>query len=277
MCPAVGPDERSTRQTASTTSRRSQTGGTTGFERPRRAGLPVRYADDFIILVSVPPAPIRESWPASERCRRRRPWRRLRGTTLGLELSEAKTLVTPVTSTLRFLGHHVRVRQAPVQRPDGQHVRHPAGQEPAAPRAHQGPVPSTNRRDQLGTAAHAEPDASRMGLLLSPRVGREDGVRRLDNTCGGPSCDGSGRSTTGQRSTCWHAATAGRSPAAGRFAGSDGRRRPVHMASVTRPAVPSSGGCASSFASTIDGEPGAQRKVHAGFGRGRRRPAGESR
>lgn len=30
---------------------------------------------------------------------------------LGLTLSEEKTLVTPVTSTMRFLGHHVRVRE----------------------------------------------------------------------------------------------------------------------------------------------------------------------
>lgn len=32
---------------------------------------------------------------------------------LSLELSEAKTLVTPVTNPLRFLGHHVRVRAHP--------------------------------------------------------------------------------------------------------------------------------------------------------------------
>ena len=33
---------------------------------------------------------------------------------LGLELSETKTLVTPVTEPMRFLGHHVRVRRHPV-------------------------------------------------------------------------------------------------------------------------------------------------------------------
>ena len=32
---------------------------------------------------------------------------------LGLELSEAKTLVTPVTQPMRFLGHHIRVRRHP--------------------------------------------------------------------------------------------------------------------------------------------------------------------
>jgi hypothetical protein len=32
---------------------------------------------------------------------------------LGLALSEEKTLVTPVASTMRFLGHHIRVRELP--------------------------------------------------------------------------------------------------------------------------------------------------------------------
>ena len=32
---------------------------------------------------------------------------------LGLELAEAKTLVTPVTTPMRFLGHHVLVRRHP--------------------------------------------------------------------------------------------------------------------------------------------------------------------
>jgi hypothetical protein len=31
--------------------------------------------------------------------------------TLNLELSDAKTAVTPVTSPMRFLGHHVRVQR----------------------------------------------------------------------------------------------------------------------------------------------------------------------
>jgi hypothetical protein len=38
---------------------------------------------------------------------------------LGLELSEAKTLVTPVTEPMRFLGHHIRVRRHPSRRKMG--------------------------------------------------------------------------------------------------------------------------------------------------------------
>jgi RNA-directed DNA polymerase len=35
---------------------------------------------------------------------------------MGLTLSPEKTLVTPVTSTMRFLGHHLRVRRHPRHR-----------------------------------------------------------------------------------------------------------------------------------------------------------------
>lgn len=85
--------------------------------RQRRAGkpvfFPIRYADDFIILVSVPPGP-----DQSDRARRIAEEEKaaladyLREH-VGLELSERKTLVTEVTKPLRFLGHHVRVRAHP--------------------------------------------------------------------------------------------------------------------------------------------------------------------
>jgi len=81
-------------------------------DRNKRPVLfPIRYADDFIVLVGV---------PAGER-----QYERARELALAekaslaadlkerlhLELSDAKTLVTPVTTTMRLLGHHVRVRE----------------------------------------------------------------------------------------------------------------------------------------------------------------------
>ena len=84
----------------------------------KRRGLPVfmpmRYADDFVILVSSP-----DSDP--ERCRllaeqEKSALAEMLETEMGLTLSPEKTLVTPVTSTLRFLGHHLRVRQHPRHR-----------------------------------------------------------------------------------------------------------------------------------------------------------------
>ena len=76
--------------------------------------FPIRYADDFIVLVGVPPGPqqferardraLAEKADLATRLKER----------LNLDLSETKTLVTPVTKPLRFLGHHVRVRAHPV-------------------------------------------------------------------------------------------------------------------------------------------------------------------
>jgi RNA-directed DNA polymerase len=71
---------------------------------------PIRYADDFIVLVTSDGDPketrvvaeIEKASLANELQRK-----------LGLALSEEKTLVTPVTSTMRFLGHHIRVRELP--------------------------------------------------------------------------------------------------------------------------------------------------------------------
>jgi group II intron reverse transcriptase/maturase len=74
--------------------------------------MPIRYADDFIILVG--------KSGSSEEIRRLAEEekaavaRELEGS-LGLSLSEEKTLITPVTSTMRFLGHHVRVRRHPTK------------------------------------------------------------------------------------------------------------------------------------------------------------------
>lgn len=83
----------------------------------RRRGMcvfmPVRYADDFIILVSVPPGPEQEATARTVALTEKAAVADALRSELGLELSEAKTLVTPVTAPLRFLGHHVHVRVDP--------------------------------------------------------------------------------------------------------------------------------------------------------------------
>jgi group II intron reverse transcriptase/maturase len=78
--------------------------------RGRPVFMPIRYADDFIVLVATDRDPketravaeVEKASLANELERK-----------LGLALSEEKTLVTPVTSTMRFLGHHIRVRELP--------------------------------------------------------------------------------------------------------------------------------------------------------------------
>ncbi len=76
--------------------------------------MPIRYADDFILFVSAPPGldqlALAEQAAAKEKAALaddlHREWK--------LELSETKTLITPVTRPLLFLGHHVHVRPHPI-------------------------------------------------------------------------------------------------------------------------------------------------------------------
>ena len=70
-------------------------------------------ATRLVILVGVPDGAdqLERAEQAAEQ--EKRAVAELLRTELKLELSEAKTLVTPVTGTLKFLGHHVRVRPVP--------------------------------------------------------------------------------------------------------------------------------------------------------------------
>jgi group II intron reverse transcriptase/maturase len=71
--------------------------------------VPVRYADDFMILVCAASDKSAEEVAHKEKDALAAALKE----ELSLELSEAKTLVTRVTTPLRFLGHHVRVRVHP--------------------------------------------------------------------------------------------------------------------------------------------------------------------
>jgi hypothetical protein len=86
-------------------------------DRGRNAGrpivFPIRYADDFILLVGVSAGANSESCAQSHAINEKNDLAADLRDKLGLELSEAKTLVTPVTAPLRFLGHHIRVRRHP--------------------------------------------------------------------------------------------------------------------------------------------------------------------
>lgn len=77
--------------------------------RGRCVFMPIRYADDFIILLKAPPSSDGRRLAEQEKAL----LAEMLKAELGLTLSEDKTLITPVTSTLRFLGHHLRVRQHP--------------------------------------------------------------------------------------------------------------------------------------------------------------------
>jgi hypothetical protein len=65
--------------------------------------MPIRYADDFVILVALNGAnPDRVREVAEQE---KSALAAVLQDQLGLTLSPEKTLVTPVTSTMRFLGH----------------------------------------------------------------------------------------------------------------------------------------------------------------------------
>jgi group II intron reverse transcriptase/maturase len=81
--------------------------------RGRSVFYPVRYADDFIVLVAVPPGVGREERAKEAALHEKAAISTLLKDTLGLDVSEEKTLVTPVTSRMKFLGHHVCVRPHP--------------------------------------------------------------------------------------------------------------------------------------------------------------------
>lgn len=74
---------------------------------------PVRYADDFIILVGAPPGRDQYERAREAAFAEKAALVKLLKETLNLELSESKTVVTPVTNPMRFLGHHVRVQRHP--------------------------------------------------------------------------------------------------------------------------------------------------------------------
>jgi RNA-directed DNA polymerase len=75
--------------------------------------VPVRYADDFIILVGASHKPGQCDRAEAAARQEKVALAKLLKDELGLELSEAKTKVTKVTDPLRFLGHHVRVQRHP--------------------------------------------------------------------------------------------------------------------------------------------------------------------
>lgn len=88
--------------------------------RERSAGgvvfIPIRYADDFLILVGAAPGPGQDDRARAVALAEKEALAKHLKERMGLELSEPKTLVTPVTAPMRFLGHHVLVRPHPVNR-----------------------------------------------------------------------------------------------------------------------------------------------------------------
>ena len=80
--------------------------------RGRTVVVPIRYADDFLLLVGASPGPQQFERAQLDAEKEKAAVAALLKQQLGLELSETKTLITPVTKTFAFLGHHVCVRHS---------------------------------------------------------------------------------------------------------------------------------------------------------------------
>ena len=93
---------------------------------------------------------------------------------LGLELSETKTLVTPVTKAFAFLGHHVVVRDNRALQADRVRDVDPEGAQPSVARADQATLPAQSHRSEPArSASRSELAATGMECLLPPCVGSQ--------------------------------------------------------------------------------------------------------
>jgi group II intron reverse transcriptase/maturase len=99
---------------AAATSKRAQDNRCTDRGRGIVVCFPVRYADDFIILIGAPRG--QEHRAREIALQEKAAIATMLVERLGLELSEAKTLITSVMQPMRFLGHSIRVRRHPSRR-----------------------------------------------------------------------------------------------------------------------------------------------------------------
>lgn len=102
--------------TVAATALRATQNRTYDRSRGRTVLMPVRYADDFIVFVCAPQGPTQDQRAQEIAQTEKAEIATALRAELRLELSESKTLITPVTQPIRFLGHHIRVRRHPDRR-----------------------------------------------------------------------------------------------------------------------------------------------------------------
>jgi RNA-directed DNA polymerase len=101
------------RRDAATPERRAKEARKNDKNRGHTIVVPIRYADDFLLLIGAPPGPEQYERARQAAEKEKAAVAALLKEKLGLELSDTKTLVTPVTKVFAFLGHHVVVRDTP--------------------------------------------------------------------------------------------------------------------------------------------------------------------
>ncbi len=101
----------STRANAAPPEERARGARHTDRRLGRTVVFPIRYADDFLLLVGASPGPGQDERARQDAEKEKAAVAALLKQQLGLELSETKTHVTKVTEVFPFLGHRVCVRQ----------------------------------------------------------------------------------------------------------------------------------------------------------------------
>ena len=165
-----------TRCDVATTDRRAR--GARSYDRRHGKPVvyPIRYADDFILLVGAPLGSNQHERAREIALEEKAKLAVDLKEQLGLDLSKDKTLVTPVTEPMTFLGHRVRVRRHPGhQRMVSTAVipKDRAGAFASASRISSSTAPSG---ESPRSATPPQSDPARLGQLLPPRVGCEEGL-----------------------------------------------------------------------------------------------------
>ncbi len=101
-----------TRSDAASPELRAKSARKSARERGQTVVLPIRYADDFLLLIGTPPGPLQDERAKQDAEKEKAAVALLLKQQLGLDLSETKTLITPVTEAFTFLGHQVVVRKS---------------------------------------------------------------------------------------------------------------------------------------------------------------------
>jgi RNA-directed DNA polymerase len=100
----------STRSNAATLERRASGARKTDRRIGKSVVFPIRYADDFLLLIGAPPGPQQWEQARQDAETENAAVAKLLKEQMGLDLSETKTLITKVTTPFSFLGHKVAVR-----------------------------------------------------------------------------------------------------------------------------------------------------------------------
>jgi RNA-directed DNA polymerase len=229
---------------------------------------PLRYADDFIILVGAR-GPDREDRAREAAENEKIALAKYLKEQLGVELSETKTVVTPVTNVMKFLGHHVKVRLHPFRKIWNSTAVIPKERTQRLRER----IKKIFRRSTIGTTL-----ASRLrqlnsllrgwGYFYRHAWGASRVFSRLDHYVWWTIARWLRKK---HRRSAWRLLSrkyGWRKPGCRGLRWQDGNVRPFELSRLRVERYRLAWETPPAFVK-LSGEPGAQRKVHAGFGRGR--------